>query len=54
MLGCKKSAPANFSKVDYLNGVPKNNTLFQVISDNFDTEISSQNGNHKHTVTQQS
>ena len=44
MLGCKKSAIANFSKVDYLNGVPKNNTLFQVISDNFDTEISSQNG----------
>ena len=44
VLRFKKSAAANSSKGGYLNGVPKNNTLFQVISDNFDTEISSQNG----------
>ena len=40
----KKSAAANFSKGDYLNGVQTNNTIFQVISDNCDTGISSQKG----------
>ena len=42
VLRFKKSAAANSSKGGYLNGAPKNNTLFKVISDNFDTEISSQ------------
>ena len=44
MLRLEKSAAGNSSKRGYLNEVPNNNTLFQVISDNFDAEISSQNG----------
>ena len=43
VLRFKKSAAANSSNGGHLNGVPTNNTLFQVISDNFDAEISSQN-----------
>ena len=44
VLRFKKSAAANSSKGGYINGVPKGNTLFQVISDNIDTDISSQYG----------
>ena len=43
VLRLKKSA-GNSSKGGYINGVPKDNTLFQVISDNIDTDLSSQNG----------
>ena len=43
MVRFKKFAAANSSKGGYVNGTPKNNTLFHVISDNFDSEISSKN-----------
>ena len=38
-----KKSFANSPKGGYRNGVLKNNTLFQVISNNFKTEISPQN-----------
>lgn len=44
MLGFKKSVAANSSKGGFLKRVPKNNTLYQVISDNFETETNFQNG----------
>ena len=44
VLRFKKSAALNSSKGGWVNGVPKNNSLLQVISDNFDADISSQNG----------